>query len=373
MMPHQSAQPIAVAGRIIGTSPFRIWSLDARERLQRQLRNAQVTATEAEAGLVILLRADWVYDQPLVKGLASQKSACVMVTDDGICVAAVVPPEQCEQAATLLESGRAPESLPRLTPGAVASSFSRQLSKRESPYLLPLTGQNVEAIEARVFSGSYKGVTDFVTLYLWPRPASAVTRICARAGITPNMVTSTGLVLVFAAMWAFWHGHYGWGLAAAWVMTFLDTVDGKLARVTLNWSKLGDRFDHLIDLIHPPFWWWAWTVGLASVGLALPEGSLALTVIIAGYILQRLEEGGFEVWFKVNPHLWKPFDSRFRLITARRNPNLAILTLAALAGRPDVGINVVAIWVAACFVIHGVRIVQAAIASRHGPLKSWLS
>src|SRR5262249_23098452 len=158
-----------------------------------------------------------------------------------------------------------------------------------------------------------------------------------------NMVTSASLVLVLMAMWAFWHGHYGWGLVAAWGMTFLDTVDGKLARVTLNSSKFGDIFDHSIDLLHPPFWWWAWVVGLPA-GLALPQDSVALKVIVAGYILQRLEEGGFELWFKLNMHIWQRFDSRLRLITARRNPNLAILTIATLAGRPDVGINVVAVW-----------------------------
>jgi phosphatidylglycerophosphate synthase len=223
-----------------------------------------------------------------------------------------------------------------------------------------------------VFAGSYKGVTDFVTLYFWPRPARAVTAICARLGITPNMVTSASLVLVLVAMWAFWHGHYGWGLVAAWIMTFLDTVDGKLARVTLNSSKFGDKFDHSIDLLHPPFWWWAWAVGLSTMGLSLSDESIALEVIIIGYIVQRAEEGLFEVVFKISPHMWQRFDSRFRLITARRNPNLAILTVAAIAGRPDVGVNVVAVWVAVCIIVHAVRFAQAGLARRHGPLESWL-
>ena len=41
-------------------------------------------------------------------------------------------------------------------------------------------------------------------------------------------------------------------------MTFLDTVDGKLARVTLTSSPFGNVLDHSLDLIHPPFWYWAW-------------------------------------------------------------------------------------------------------------------
>ena len=77
-----------------------------------------------------------------------------------------------------------------------------------------------------------------MTLYVWPRPARAVTRLCAHAGITPNQVTSASLVLVLVAMALFWTGHYALGLIAAWAMTFLDTVDGKLARVTLRSTPL---------------------------------------------------------------------------------------------------------------------------------------
>ena len=165
----------------------------------------------------------------------------------------------------------------------------------------------------------------------------------------------------------FWTGHYGAGLVAAWVMTFLDTVDGKLARVTLTSSRWGDVFDHSIDLIHPPFWWWAWVVGLGVAGLASDNDSLALTVIVAGYILQRVEEGIFIAWFRMDMHVWRRFDSLLRLVTARRNPNLAILTIAVLFGRPDLGIHLVAIWVAVCFVLHTLRIAQAAIARRRGP------
>ena len=372
MSPSAVSRPV-IAGEVVGESQLRIWSLPSKERLRRQLLRARATADAADAERVLLLRADWVYDEPLVKGLAARDSACAMCTEDGQCVALVVPASRVEEARGLLVAGRTPADIPRVSPGQVAGSFNVELKKSEPPFLLPLTVERLDVIESRIFSGSYKGVTDFVTLYLWPRPARAITRVCASAGITPNTVTSTGLVLVLAAMWAFWNGHYGWGLVAAWIMTFLDTVDGKLARVTLNSSKFGDRFDHSIDLLHPPFWWWAWVVGLPAAGLALAPDSIALQVIIWGYILQRIEEGSFELMFGVPMHMWRRFDSWFRLITARRNPNLAILTVSAVLGRPDTGITIVALWVAICLVVHTVQMAQAGIARLRGPLKSWLA
>ena len=37
------------------------------------------------------------------------------------------------------------------------------------------------------------------------------------------------------------------------------------------------------------------------------------------------------------------------------------------------GIVIVAWWVTICLVVHAVRLVQAGLARRHGPLRSWLN
>ena len=90
--------------------------------------------------------------------------------------------------------------------------------------------------------GTYKGATDFVTKWLWPRPAFHVTKLCARLGITPNAVTAVSLVMVIAAFYWFLKGNWLPGLIAAWLMTFLDTVDGKLARVTMTLQQIRQCF-----------------------------------------------------------------------------------------------------------------------------------
>ncbi len=371
-MPQPPPARPAVAGAIVGHSPLRIWSLASDERLRRQLGRAGASLDVAASPQVVLLRADWVYDDPLVRGLVGQQAPCSMWTEEDQCVAIVVPPSRIDEARAALADGNAPVDLPRLAPAQVAGSYNDKLRKREPPFLLPLTAGQLPAIEARVFAGTYKGVTDFVTLS-WPRLVQAVTRVCTALRVTPNMVTCVSLVLTVLATWLFWHGHHGTGLVAAWLMAFLDSVDGKLARVTLTYTRFGDLFDHSIDLVHPPFWWWAWIVGLPVVGLPLEQASLALTVIVVGYVLQRVEEGLFIKLFGMDMHVWRRFDSRFRLVTARRNPNLAILTVATLLGRPDMGIAVVAVWVAVCLLVHAVRIMQAAVASRRGALTSWLA
>ena len=381
----QAAAPAPVratlGGEIIGSSTLTIWSLPSAERLRRLLQRAGATAGDG-AARCLLLRADWVYDEVLVKSLARRDADCVLVGGDGQCVAASVGMARVPAVRELLAHGEAPADIPRLDAAQLAGNYNDALRKREPPFLLPLTAASQRDIEARVFKGSYKGVTDFVTLYFWPRPAAVFTGWCARLGISPNMVTSLSLVCVLAAMWCFWHGHYGWGLASAWFMTFLDTVDGKLARVTLTSSKIGNAFDHGIDLIHPPFWWWAWYVGcFGAVAITSDLAGYGLAVILVGYVVQRIFEGIFMRRYGFHVHSWRPFDSFFRLITARRNPNLLILTPAWLAGvlvpswgvgAAQVGFHLVALWTALSLVVHAVQLVQA-LATPRERVVSWLS
>ena len=384
--PPPAAAPVA---RLLGESPVPVWGMPGSELLGRALARAGVEdmapwdgAAPPGGGALLLLRADHVFDAALVSGLAQSPGALLRRPEDGLPVAAHLPPgtppDRAAAVAAALEAGRgaddpAFEALRPAAPDELSGAYNKALRKRGSAYLLRLAPETRRAVEWRMFGGSYKGVTDFVTKHVWPRPAFHAVRACAALGITPNMVTAASLVLVFAALWWFSQGAWLPGLLAAWVMTFLDTVDGKLARVTLTSTKFGNLFDHLIDLIHPPFWWLAWIVGLEAVGTPLAHPTAVGAVIFGGYVLQRLLEGLFQLRHGMHIHVWRPFDSAFRQVIARRNPNLVLLTAATLLGRPDLGILAVAAWTAFGCVEQAVVTAQAALAHRReGPLRSWL-
>ncbi len=129
------------------------------------------------------------------------------------------------------------------------------------------------------------------------------------------------------------------------MMTFLDTVDGKLARVTVSSSRLGDVLDHGLDLIHPPLWYWAWGIGLAATITPITNLSFFVWIMFFGYIGGRLCEGAFQLWLaSFDIFIWRQLDSFNRLITARRNPNLILLTYGWMIDRPDIGFLLVVAW-----------------------------
>jgi len=298
----------------------------------------------------------------------------------GTLVAAHVAAEQAAATRDAIAQNTASAALAGLKTETLATlsiSFQQRLLKFEPPFVLPIAPEDVPILERRLFDWSYKGVTDLVTKWAWPRPARWVVGRCVRWGLQPNHVTIIGLLLVILAGWLFASGWYGWGLLAGWLMTFLDTVDGKLARVTVTSSRFGHYFDHIIDLIHPPIWYILWGMGLGVGGHSFDLGGMTLStafwLIVTGYAAGRLVEGAFLAWLgKFGIFCWRPIDSYFRLITARRNPCLIFLTAAFVVGRPDWGLFAVTIWTVASSIFLLFRLLMAVNARPPGgTLRSW--
>ena len=387
--PSPDRPPTAV---LVNRCEVRLWSLPQDQRLRRALARCGVTdlRTEGEvpvasAGSLILLRTDFLLEDSLIEALVRAPDCLLVATlaDGGrAAVAAHAPRQSVEQVIGLLRQPRsAPNDLAAVDlaimgPAELGSAYDQALRKRVVPLALSLNENTPLAVERQMFRASYKGVTDFVTKWLWPWPAFWATRWCAARGISANMVTAASLLLVLLAMWLFARGYFAAGVIVAWLMTFLDTVDGKLARVTLTSSRIGNVFDHGIDLLHPPFWYVAWYFGLAA-GATQTQALLlagAVWTAVIGYVIGRLQEGFFLWRYGFELHAWRPLDSAFRLFTARRNPNLAILTFATIAGRPDLGLQAVAAWTLLSLAFHFWRIWQAEQRRRAGePVRSWLA
>jgi phosphatidylglycerophosphate synthase len=370
----------------VGKCDFKLWGMTPSERTRKLLektgavREVSLDEARAHAGSVLVVQADAVFDGPLVPALLGRDNFILLSSDAGQCdmVVANVAARDLDEVLLLAKSDTISnqQRFAMQRPEDLQVSFKRSLVKRETPFALRLREGATDKVEWDMFMSTYKGATDLVTKHVWPVPAFHVTRFLAARGVSPNTVTAVGAAAMLIAFGLFLYGHYWPGLVFAWLMTFLDTVDGKLARTTLTSSFWGDIFDHGIDLVHPPFWYMAWIFGLSTWGNSWPREKIIwiLAIIFGGYILQRLIEGIAIKWLKLVIHIWRPIDTLFRKITARRNPNLVILTACMLVQRPDWGIVAVAAWTVVCLILHGIQLSQALVevSRSKGPLKSWM-
>lgn len=363
----------------VGENPARAFGMSAADRANALAIKARLEPAgrpEVRRG-TLLADLNWAWDPEWLAALAEQPG--VVLTKNSLPVLAHIPAggDFSEVMASMTSSSPYNgTSLQRVDADTADFSY-RKLRKRDRPFVLQLDPTNPEPVERAAYNASYKGVTDALTLYLWRGLAFHLTRLAARASLTPNFVTAVGAIFCVAAFFLFYNGWYWTGIAAGFTFMVLDTVDGKLARCTGQSSKWGNIFDHGVDLVHPPFWWWAWAEGLNAYGRPLDDRVyevLIIGAIVFGYVAQRVIEGIFMRRYGMHIHVWQRADSQFRLITARRNPNMVILVVALALGRPDLGIELVALWTILSLIFHAVRLAQAnARRDRGRPVVSWLA
>ncbi|MGE0153251.1 MAG: CDP-alcohol phosphatidyltransferase family protein [Reyranellaceae bacterium] len=322
----------------------------ADRRLARFLRESLEPLT-AVAG-------DGLVD-PRLFDLASQRPHGLVARDNGLALlvlenkhaAALEGASLAEIAQALLRSNAVDELHQDEFP-----AFIRGLRRVLPFWMMPVrTPAQRRAAEQFMFRANYKGSTDFFTKYVYPLPVWLLLRPLTRLRVHPNWITGLNVALAVAAIPAFALGHYLAGFLCAYAMSVLDSVDGKLARLTFADSKLGRLLDHGLDLIHPPLWYMAWAWGIAGGDHGDPV-MVAGAMLVILYILDRLCLKVYSVNFHRGLHAHSPLDGVVRTFIARRNINLPLFTAGVALGFPLEAFLLIVAWQAATLVWHTCRV-----------------
>ncbi len=316
-------------------------------------------AAAAGGGAVLAVDADTLADARLYDFLAQQPRA-LAAADNGAVLAFIADPAHLR--ADAMELGAAlPDDLPRLTQDAFPG-FIRNLRRTLPFYLFKVTTASARKdVERFLFWSNYKGSTDFFTKYVYPPLVWLLVRPLARWGVHPNWVTGVSILLTLAVIPLAATGHFLAGFLCAYGMSVLDSVDGKLARLTFTDSKLGNILDHGLDLVHPPFWYCAWAYGLTLGQGSQGGGDVWSPVFIASlwmlglYVLDRLILKIYPTRFGRGLHTHAPIDGLVRTFISRRNINLPLFTVGYYLGLGVETIHLIVAWQALTCLYHGLR------------------
>lgn len=169
-----------------------------------------------------------------------------------------------------------------------------------------------------------KGTLDWPARWVHPVFENFLVTALLGTPVTPNVVSLLTGALGFYATYLFATGQMGWALLGALAVGVLDGVDGKLARVKMLATKLG-QLEHILDKLVEYSWYIAIAAFLAApreIGgenggdnapwvLALLIITFAWAEVVQGEYYRRmtgrqLDDAG-------------EMERGFRLITARRN------------------------------------------------------
>ena len=321
---------------------------------------------DVHADPLLALEADAVIDSRLLHHLAglsgswiargeAEQTAVLRLEGDGsplnsIDVSACSLPELAEK---ILRQGSAQELHLSEVP-----SHIRKLRRDLPVYLFCVADPaSRDRAERFLFWSNYKGSTDFFTKYVYPPLVWRAVRPLARWRVHPNVISLFNVGITFLAVPLFAQSYWLTGFTLAYTMSVLDSVDGKLARLTFSASKLGDILDHGLDIIHPPVWYFAWAWALGAGDIAAPVMQLAVWMAVF-YTMDRLVAGLFSARVGQSIHGCTPFDEGMRTWISRRNINVPFFMVGLLLGFPVAAFVVIVVWQIASLGLHSLRLVQ---------------
>jgi len=313
---------------------------------------------------VVAIDGSNVIDPRLVRFLGSVGHSCVASRGDGSrravalaldpSVIDAIPPDARDLrsvADALIASGLASPVDEQRFPAYIDKL------RRHLPYWVHAVDspQTRRQLERQMFWDNYKGSTDLLTRWVYPPLVWPLMQFCTRLKIHPNAVTVLSIVLAFAAVPLWSHGQWLAGFICAYIMSVLDSVDGKVARLTLTDSKIGNTLDHGLDQVHPPFWYFAWAFGLGAQSDLSDPMFVSAVVFVAFYIADRLVLRVAKRRLGHALHSSTRLDEQVRSIIARRNITMSVMAIALLLGAGHAGFVLVTVWQGLTLAWHGWR------------------
>ena len=174
--------------------------------------------------------------------------------------------------------------------------------------------------------------------------------------VVPSVLTTANLFCGFYGIIAALREEFYQAAIAILVAVVFDGLDGKVARLTLTDSKIGNVLDHGLDQVHPPFWYFAWAWGL---GARTPDDTLYMAAVwlIVFYVADRLILAVAKRRLGYALHAATRLDTLARAVIARRNITMTIMAIGLLVGAGPAAFIIVTAWQALTFAWHTFRTV----------------
>jgi 1L-myo-inositol 1-phosphate cytidylyltransferase / CDP-L-myo-inositol myo-inositolphosphotransferase len=200
-----------------------------------------------------------------------------------------------------------------------------------------------------------KGVLDLPALVHAPIEKWIVSHLCWTS-ITPNQVTLATACLGISVTLLYAFGHLWVGALVALAVGILDGVDGKLARLKVQTTKIG-KGEHALDYGIEMSWWAALAYHF-QVTAQVRYGYAIWLVFFIFDVLDRAAKWSVERKLGRSLDDVSRFDRLVRYVSGRRNIYTWLFAFCLLIGQPAIGFVLLCAWGIVSVAIHIFRALQ---------------
>jgi len=325
-------------------------------------------------GPLLLLAGDVVYDERILAQLIAQGPGNLVVGEEGgaalFAAAEKIPQmaqlwDEVQDGAWPLETlvKKADELELQVQHPADFEHYVPSLRLTMVPYMVPVgEAEDLRPLDYLMYRRTFKGVIDAVARYGYYHLVRWITRQLSTTTLPPNLFTLLSVFCIWGAVPCFALGYLWWGVLIAWCGVLLDSVDGKLARLTLHLSEAMGAFEHIAAMPGLGLWYAALGWHFSGGALATAHPMALITWALLGvFLLDKIATGSFKKFFGRELFDYASVDATFHLIAGRRNVSLLLLTLGLAFGWSAESFVLLGLWTACTLLFHLGRFAWVAV------------
>lgn len=240
------------------------------------------------------------------------------------------------------------------------NTYDDTLKSHTRPLFRKVTdNRELTSLERYVSKSQSKVVLDFVAISLDAIFTWLLVKPLSKTWVTPNMLTVVIIAIQVMVVPVFFAGWIVAGLILEWIMTTLDSCDGKLARLTIRQSEKYGWLEHRTSYWSTSLWYFAIGWHLAAHDVQSPStfGGIALFAI---FWIDRRTVSGFLRTMGRSVYAFSLWDIRVSYVIARRNISIFILTIAVFIEHLEYGFWACVIWSFIGWLYHATRLLMEA-------------
>ena len=204
------------------------------------------------------------------------------------------------------------------------------------------TVDDIVKAEKLLIENACKGRNDFLATYVNKPIENFIVKRIANKRITPNQITVLTNIIAYASTILFLKGNLFFASLLTFIVSFMDGVDGKLARVKISSSNIG-KMEHAFDFLFEHSWYIALAVYLSKTyGMS---AIIFSTFIVLFDSFSHLCGHAFGKVVKDRPLSdYGKIERTFRKFDGRKNSYIIFILFGVLLNVPFYSLIAVALW-----------------------------
>jgi len=222
-------------------------------------------------------------------------------------------------------------------------SYIPSMRKEIKPFCIDIDSkEDLVKAKSLLINNACKGRNDLLATYINKSIENFIVSKLVNTRITPNQITILTNIIAYASTFLFLMGHLLFASLLTFVVSFMDGVDGKLSRVKLASTAIGN-VEHAFDFLFEHSWYIGLAVYLSKVHGILPILFCTFILLFDGF--SHYCGQAFGKVIKNRPLAdFGMIEQVFRKFDGRKNSYIIFILIGVLLKAPFWSLVAICVW-----------------------------